>query len=135
MPERERRKCIRFELPRATLSYKLKNDPSLQDLYLEEFCPISEISRGGICFLSKIIPKLDSYIELKITIPGEPVPLSLKGIVQRIGMYSGMNYSGQIGVQFNPFGDENPEQNYPDILAKIIALEEKFAPPKAKEPE
>ena len=132
--EIERRKCIRFELPGSTLSYKLKKGPSLQDVYTEEFCPVSNISRGGIHFLSKITPKLESDIELKIAIPGEPVPLSLKGKVRWIGRFGGANYSSQIGIQFNPYGDEKPEQNYPGVLVKIIALEQKFAPPEAKEP-
>ena len=132
--EIEKRKCIRFELPGSTLSYKLNKDSFLQDVYTEEFCPVSNISRGGIHFLSKITPKLGSDIKLKIAIPGELVPMSIKGKVRWVGRFGGANYSIQIGVQFNPYGDENPEQNYPGVLVKIIALEQKFASPEAKEP-
>jgi len=128
--EIERRTCIRFELPGATLSYKLKKDNALEDVYSEEFCPVADMSRGGIRFLSKITPKLGSDVVLKIAVPGEQVPLILKGKVRWVGMYGGTTYSAQIGVQFNPYGDENPDQNYPGSLVKLIALEQKFAPSK-----
>ena len=132
--EIEKRTCVRFELPGSTLSYKLDKDSFLQHVYSEEFCPVCNISRGGIHFLSKIIPKINSDIKLKIAIPGELVPMAIKGKVRWVGKYGGANYSSQIGVQFNPYGDENPGQNYPGILVKIIALEQKFAPPEAKKP-
>jgi len=132
--EIEKRKCIRFELPGATLSYKLKKDNVLEDVYSEEFCPVADMSRGGLRFLSKIKPALGSDIVLKIAVPGEQIPLILKGKIRWVGIYGGPSYAGQIGVQLNPYGDENPDQNYPGTLVKIIALEQKFALPEAKEP-
>jgi len=124
----ERRICIRFEIPGATLSYKTKKFFSQKGAYQEEFCPVADISRGGLRFLSRSQPKLNTSLLVKIAIPGEQIPLLLKGVIRWIGRHAGSIYSTQIGVQFNPYGDENKEQNYPGALVKIIALEQKFAP-------
>jgi len=49
----ERRTCIRFEIPGATVSYKLKRPLLAKTSYGEEFCPTIDLSRGGLRFLSK----------------------------------------------------------------------------------
>lgn len=124
----ERRTCIRFEIPGATVSYKLKK-PILvtKGSFAEEFCPTRDLSRGGLRFLSKDELKIGTTIILKISIPGERVPLELHGEVRWVAPESGTNFNYQIGVQFNPYG-EKKGQNYPGSLVKIIALEQKFAP-------
>ena len=124
----ERRKCIRFAIPGSSLSFKPDNSDKVKVEYGEEFCPVADISRGGIRFLCKNSITLDSPINLKIAIPGEQIPLMLSGVVKWIGTSAGKNYSYQIGVQFYPYG-EGKNQNYPGALVKIIALEQKFAPP------
>jgi hypothetical protein len=122
----ERRKCIRFVIPGSSLSIKILNPLSIQKEYGEEFCPVADISRGGIRFLCKNALSLDSHVSLKIAIPGEQIPLNLSGIIKWIGTSAGKNYAYQIGVQFYPYGEGN-HQNYPGALVKIIALEQKFA--------
>jgi Tfp pilus assembly protein PilZ len=124
----ERRTCIRFEIPGATLSYKQKRPLLTKSSYGEEFCPIIDLSRGGLRFLSHEELKIGTPVILKISIPGERIPLELQGHVKWIAPHGGMNYEYQIGVQFNPYG-EKKGQNYPGALVKIIALEQKFAPP------
>jgi Tfp pilus assembly protein PilZ len=124
----ERRTCIRFEIPGATVSYKLKKPLLAKTTYGEEFCPTIDLSRGGLRFLSQEEMKIGTPIMLKISIPGERIPLELHGQIRWVAPQMGMSYKCQIGVQFSPYG-EKKGQNYPGSLVKIIALEQKFAPP------
>ena len=124
----ERRTCFRFEIPGATTSYKLdKFLSSPHRKYGEEFCPILDISRGGIRFVSQKTFKMNTKIDMKISVPGERVPIKLKGRVRWSAANPGKSYKYQIGIQFNPYG-EKKGQNYPGSLVKIIALEQKFIP-------
>lgn len=124
----ERRTCFRFEIPGATTSYKLdKFLSSSPGKYGEEFCPILDFSRGGIRFVSQKAFKINTKINMKISIPGERVPMTFKGRVRWSAANPGKSYKYQIGVQFNPYG-EKKGQNYPGSLVKIIALEQKFIP-------
>ncbi len=123
----ERRTCIRFEIPGATLAYKLKKPLLSKTDNGEEFCPIIDLSRGGLRFLSQEELKIGNPVMLKISIPGERIPLELHGQIRWIAPHGGVSYKYQIGVQFNPYG-EKKGQNYPGSLVKIIALEQKFAP-------
>jgi Tfp pilus assembly protein PilZ len=123
----ERRTCIRFEIPGATLSYKKDKALLPETRYGEEFCPILDISRGGLRFLTQENLKINSNVTLKISLPGERVPLVMKGQVRWAAINAGKSYKYQVGVQFNPYG-EKKGQNYPGALVKIIALEQKFAP-------
>jgi Tfp pilus assembly protein PilZ len=123
----ERRTCIRFEIPGATLSYKQKRPLLTKSANGEEFCPIIDLSRGGLRFLSQEELKIGNPVTLKVAVPGERIPLELQGQVRWVAPNAGMSYKYQIGVQFNPYG-EKKGQNYPGALVKIIALEQKFAP-------
>ncbi len=117
--EVEKRTCIRFAIPGATVSYELKD-------YIEEFSPLVDISRGGVKFLGKYPLEINAYITLKISVPGERIPLTLHGKVRWISFIEGKDQY-QVGVQFNPYG-EKERQNYPGNLVKIISLEQKFTP-------
>jgi Tfp pilus assembly protein PilZ len=123
----ERRTCIRFEIPGATVSYKLKKPLLTKTSYEEEFCPVIDLSRGGLRFLSQEELKIGTPTMLKISIPGERVPLELHGHIRWAAPNVGKSYKYQIGAQFSPYG-EKKGQNYPGSLVKIIALEQKFAP-------
>jgi Tfp pilus assembly protein PilZ len=122
----ERRECQRFKIPGATASYaKEKFSLSKKEEYTEEFCPVMDLSRGGVQFLTQKPLKYKTKISLKISIPGERIPLTLKGEVRWSAPNPGKSYKYQIGVQFNSYGEEK-DQNYPGNLVKIIALEQKF---------
>ena len=123
----ERRTCIRFEIPGATLSYKKDRPLIAETKFSEEFCPVLDISRGGLRFLTQENLKMNIGITLHISLPGERVPLEMKGQIKWIAANPGKSYKFQAGVQFNPYG-EKKGQNYPGALVKIIALEQKFAP-------
>jgi len=127
-PVIEKRACVRFEAPGATVSFRTKKIIDLKKKYGEEFCPIADISRGGLRFLSKSTLHINSEISLKVAIPGDTTPLHLLGRVRWVGKFASGDYRCQVGVQFYPYG-EKKNQNYPGALVKIIALEQKFAPP------
>jgi len=62
--EAEKRTCIRFAIPGATISYEFKD-------YAEEFSPLVDISRGGVKFLPlKIKPKSGN---MKLTVDKYPI--------------------------------------------------------------
>jgi len=127
MPENEieRRTCIRFKIPGATVNYQRKSlfpKPG----FAEEFCPVLDISRGGVRFLTQKVLKPDTEVTLRISVPGERIPFSLKGIVKWSSPSEGKSYQFQVGVQFNPYGMDK-DQNLPQTMVKIMALEQKFA--------
>jgi hypothetical protein len=124
----ERRLCQRFKVPGATISYRIEKFLSLPTGFDEEFCPVLDISRGGVRFLTQKNLKYNSRIVLHVSIPGERVPLALKGRVRWSAFNAGKSYKFQAGVQFNPYGLEK-NQNLPQSLVKIIALEQKFIDP------
>lgn len=130
----EKRTCIRFEIPGAAANYKHNKIFRFKKTPGEEFCPVADVSRGGLRFLSKKLLKINDEVSLDISIPGEKIPLHFKGKVRWTSTGSGQKYKYQIGVQFYPYG-EKKGQNYPGNLVKIIALEQKFAPPDKLETE
>jgi len=121
----ERRTCIRFKIPGATVNYQKKSlfpKPG----FIEEFCPVLDISRGGIRFLTQKMIKPDTEVTLRISVPGERIPFTMKGIVKWSAPSEGKSYPFQVGVQFHPYGMEK-DQNLPQTMVKIMALEQKFA--------
>lgn len=113
----ERRGCERFKIPGAVVSFKLKK-------HSEEFCPVEDISRGGVMFLSEMPLEINSNITLNISIPGERAPLSFKGQIRWLS-FNKKKKKYQNGLQFNPYG-EKKGYNYLGNLVKIIELEQKF---------
>jgi Tfp pilus assembly protein PilZ len=116
--EIEKRTCIRFQVPGATVSYQFKE-------HVEEFSPLVDISRGGLKFIGKKPPEMNAEVTLKISIPGERIPLTLFGKVRWLS-YVEAKDQYFIGVQFNPYGEKQGE-NYPGNMVKIIALEQKYS--------
>jgi hypothetical protein len=126
--EVERRLCRRFKIPGATVSYRRERLFSAKSGVDEEFCPVLELSRGGLRFLTRKPLKFKSKIWLQLSIPGERVPLDLRGRVRWSTVNAGKSYKYQAGVQFNPYGLEKG-QNVPQSLTKLVALEVKFVEP------
>jgi Tfp pilus assembly protein PilZ len=105
-------------IPGATVSYEHKKGT-------EEFSQIVDMSRAGIKYQSDKSLDLNSELTLKISIPGETIPLILIGQVRWI-TFDKKKKKYLIGIQFNPYGEKSG-QNYPGNLVKIIALEQKFS--------
>jgi Tfp pilus assembly protein PilZ len=123
--EIEKRTCIRFKIPGATVNYQRKSLLPRPG-FMEEFCPVLDISRGGIRFLTQKVLKPDTEVTLRISVPGERIPFSMKGVVKWSSPSEGKSYQFQVGVQFNPYGMDK-DQNLPQAMVKIMALEQKFA--------
>jgi len=128
--EVERRLCQRFKIPGATISYGREGLFSSKSGTAEEFCPVLDLSRGGVRFLTQKPLKFKSRIRLQLSIPGERVPLDLRGRVRWSTFNAGKSYRYQAGVVFNPYGLEK-SQNNPQALAKLVSLEMKFMDPEA----
>ena len=120
----EKRECKRFVIPGATVGYKHKKGT-------EEFSQVIDMSRAGIKYQSDKSLDLNSELTLKISIPGETIPLILIGQVRWITLDK-KKKKYLIGIQFNPYGEKSG-QNYPGNLVKIIALEQKFSTPQESE--
>jgi hypothetical protein len=121
----ERRLCQRFNIPGATVSYRKRKFLGRTQEFDEEFCPVLDISRGGVRFLNQKPLKFKSRVLLQISVPGERIPLTVLGKVRWSSFNPGKSYRFQAGVQFNAYGEEKG-QNYPGNLTKIMALEQKF---------
>ena len=124
----ERRICQRFKIPGATVSYRKEKFFSSKTKIDEEFCPVLDLSRGGVRFLTQKPLKFKSRVTLQLSVPGERIPLNLKGRVRWSTFNAGKSYKYQAGVQFSPYGLEK-NQNVPQVLTKIVALEQKFIEP------
>ena len=124
----EKRLCQRFRIPGATVSYRLRRFFSSGSGTDEEFCPILDLSRGGLRFLTQKPLKFRSRVRLQLTVPGERVTLDITGRVRWSTFNAGKSYKYQAGVQFDAYGLEKG-QNPPQTLAKIVALETKFVEP------
>jgi hypothetical protein len=125
----EKRVCKRFEIPGTTLNYSLKitSDPKQEDTesWEEEFCPVVDISCGGIKYQGKKSVKINTGVIVKISIPGERTPLLLQGEIRWLSTEEDKE-TFEVGVQFNPYGEEK-NQNYPGLMVKLLELEHKYA--------
>ncbi len=126
---KERRVCRRFAVPGATVSYSLKKTPTSDkkgdESWDEEFCPVEDLSRGGISYIGKKPLKINSDIIVKILIPGERAPLIIHGQVRWLSTEEDKEVC-KMGIQFNPYG-EGEDKNYPGLMVKLLELEHKFA--------
>ena len=121
----ERRVCQRFSIPGATVSYRKEGLFASKARSEEEFCPILDLSRGGVRFLTQKPLKFKSRVIVQLSVPGERVPLDIRGRVRWSTFNAGKSYKYQAGVQFSPYGFEKG-QNVPQTLTRIVALETKF---------
>lgn len=121
----KRKRFKRLRIKGATVNFIQKHFLFYKGDYSEEFCPVIDLSRGGIRFLCRrLLSTLIKKITVQIYIPGEKSYLNLKGRIKWISLNPSMNYRYQVGVQFNSFG-ERKEDNRPEILERLIALERK----------
>jgi hypothetical protein len=126
--EVERRLCQRFRIPGATVSYRKERLFASKSRTDEDFCPVLDLSRGGVRFLTQKPLKFKSRIRIQLSVPGERVPLDLLGRVRWSTFNAGKSYKFQAGVQFSPYGLERG-QNVPQTLTKLVALEMRFVEP------
>lgn len=124
----ERRLCQRFKIAGATVSYRKERFFPARSRGDEEFCPVIDLSRGGVRFLTQKPLKFKSRVRVQLSVPGERSPLDLIGRVRWSTFNASQSYKYQAGVQFNPYGLEKG-QNHPQALTRIVALESRFMEP------
>ncbi len=126
---KERRVCRRFAVPGATVSYRLKkasaSEKEKDESWDEEFCPVEDLSLGGISYVGKKPLMINSDITVKIFIPGERTPLIVYGQVRWLSTEEDKEVC-KMGIQFNPYG-EGEGKNYPGLMVKLLELEHKFS--------
>ncbi len=126
----EKRLCRRFKVPGATVHYTVKEEAATEKpdeklvKWDEEFCPVINLSCGGIKFNCSKSLTINSTIILKAFIPGEKTPLLIRGEIRWLSTEKDREHC-HVGVQFFPYG-EKEGQNYPGLMVKLLALEQKF---------
>jgi len=120
-----RRTARRFEIPGAVLTYDLENTSAPEASSEKTVCPLIDISRGGLRFISRHKLEITSPIQVKVAIPGGHVPLIFKGRVRWSSPQNGDQLRYQTGVEFNSYG-EDQDQNFPGTLVKVVALEQRY---------
>ena len=120
-----RRTARRFEIPGAVLTYDLENTSAPEASSEKTICPLIDISRGGLRFISRQKLEITSPIQVKVTIPGGHVPLIFQGRVRWSSPQTGDQLRYQTGVEFNSYG-EDQDQNFPGTLVKVVALEQRY---------
>lgn len=126
MNKTERRECDRFNLPGATLAYRIEKRLFKSSNFSDGYNPVHDISLGGVRFLSQTSFNLDTKVTLKIYLPDNGESLILKGIVVWVSDYPIESYNYLVGVQFNPYG-EKKNFNSPDKLSKLKELEQQYS--------
>jgi Tfp pilus assembly protein PilZ len=122
-----------MRVPGAKLSYFHKFLFFSSILYSEEFCPVIDISRGGVQFQSKKFHKFQKKILMKVHFPDEKSCLNLKGKVKWSLFSPSHDYDYHIGVQFEAFVGRRG-YNQPVALDKLEELEQKFMPNNSTSP-
>jgi len=130
--EVERRLSRRYQLPGAMVSYRRQGFLHRARGFDEEFCPVFDFNRGGIRFLTQRLMRFRSQVAVQLSVPGERIPLDLRGRVRWSSQNSGTTYKYQAGIQFSPWG-QGEVRNCPGSLVKIIALEQKSADRRASD--
>ncbi|MFC2160993.1 PilZ domain-containing protein [Acidobacteriota bacterium] len=123
---KEKRSCTRFKIPGATLSYKKPGLFSTSPNYEDEYCPILDLSLGGLRFLTQKNLKVNSKLSMKVSYNDNEDSFYLSGKVQWTISNPGFSYKYQVGVLLNPYG-EKEGLNSPEEYAKIKTLEWKYA--------
>ena len=131
----ERRKCVRFAVPGATVSYQILRFPFRLFTSAEEGCPVFDLSKGGVALLTNRRLPSGRKISLLISISEGAEPMVLRGRIIHVGISQGVSYRYRVGVQFDAFGLGKGD-NAPEVLKMLDGLEKTFwtaqpSPPRA----
>ena len=112
----------RFAVPGATVSCVVTEKKP----FPVETCPLSDIDRGGLSFLTNYSPAVGSEINLIVSPPSLTESFELCGhVIYAISRGPGLTYGYRVGVELKPFtrsGDGNSIQS----LNAIKTLEQTY---------
>lgn len=92
----ERRSGKRFSIRECTVSYKKR---AIFGCYSRERCPIVNLSAGGLQFLNNDRLRPKQRLCLRVYLPGEKDPLTLRGRVIWEGVGDDV-YLSRVGIEF-----------------------------------
>jgi hypothetical protein len=123
----ERRKCERFVVPGATVSYKKRGLWGRQTSFPEDTFPLVDLSKGGLAFLSNRSLKKGHRVSLLLYFSESENedPIHLTGIVVSSILTMGIINQYRVGIQFKPFGIKRGF-NTPESLKKLEELERTY---------
>ena len=121
----ERRACTRFMVPGCTVSYRVQRS-LFRTALQEEGCPIADLGKGGLSFLTDKKLAVGTKIFLMITVSPKDSPLEIKGTVVHSGLNRSISYKHVVGVAFDPFGAGS--SNTVEALNELARIEETFSP-------
>jgi hypothetical protein len=119
----EKRVCARFEVPGTTLQVQKRK--LFRKVFSREVCPVLDLSRGGLSFLSRKRYPKNKRVLLRVFIFDEHPPLLLKGRVRWSSPSPEERSQNKIQIKFLPYG-HGPEMNDIACLEKLRALEDRF---------
>lgn len=122
---KERRKFSRFKVPGASLVYKTNKFLFPDEEYSERSCPLFDLSKGGIRFLSDKPLRKNTKLSFQVFIPGEKMPLNLTGRVSWFSFRPEFSHRYQIAIEFENYG-KGKNLNDPLYLEKISDLEKRY---------
>jgi len=126
----DRRSHDRLVVPGATVSWALKGRESLP----HETGPLSDISEGGLAFLTNDPPTAGLEISLVVFLPPKSQTLELLGIVAySIPRGPGLTYAYRVGVALKPSAHSG-DGNAAESLAVIQTLKQTFGKRKGRRP-
>lgn len=122
----EKRKCKRFILPGASISYEIHGflghrKPSPEKTYF-----LIDLSKGGLGFLTNKPPKTGTKISILLHFSDDEEPISLEGTVVYSMLNVGIIAQYRVGVEFKPYGDEKGF-NSRKALDKLDELEKIYS--------
>ncbi len=100
----DRRNHDRFTVPGAAVSWSHGSRESLPD----ETWPLSDISKGGLSFLTNDPPAVGLEISLLVFLPATTQTLELAGtVVYSIPRGPRLTYGYRVGVEWKPFAQSD----------------------------
>jgi len=121
----ERRACERFVIPGSAITYKIQSLFTRNQPFTDSLFPVTDLSKGGLSFLSDNPLKENKNISLLLHISEKESPLQLEGKTAYVGINPTGTYRYRIGVKFKPFGTKegfNPLEN----LKRLEDLEKAY---------
>ena len=122
---KKRRVSLRFVVPGATICYLVHGTES-RKRGLSKPCPVVNLSRSGLAFLTDYPPRAGRRVSLHLRSPAIETELFLEGIVVYARISGQTSYRYRAGITFRPFSDE-AGCNTRDTLELIERLEQAFA--------
>jgi hypothetical protein len=118
----------RIFIPGAAVAWKLSGQKS----FPETRSPLSDISIGGLAFLTNNPPDVQSDILILVSLPQKADSFELRGEV-KYALTRGprLTYKYRVGVELRPFKKEDG-CNPPQVLDQVKALDKKFGKRRSK---